>query len=186
MVVERDWVGIVAEGRCDDCGLSASALRRDAIPEEFRREAVLWSAVLLVTPDASLRHRPGPERWSALELSAHVRDVLAIFAERIELALVEQDPEFGWWDHEAAVIDERYNQQRPQAIADAIVANAERLAGTISGLDKLSWLRTGTRRCREMFTVEGLARFALHESVHHRQDAERACSRAGGGRHGRS
>jgi hypothetical protein len=33
------------------------------------------------------------------------------------------------------------------------------------------WSRTATRREDETFTVAGLARFALHESRHHRADA---------------
>ena len=174
MATERDWVRIVAAERCDDCGFVASSVKRDELSGGFRREARLWSALLRGSPDASLRHRPGAQRWSALESGAHVRDVLAIFMERIEMALVETNPEFGWWDHEAAVIDLRYNEQRPPAVADAISSNAERLAVVITALDDESWRRTGTRRMREHFTVEGLARFALHESVHHRQDAEGA------------
>jgi hypothetical protein len=111
-------------------------------------------------------------------LGSHVRDVLDIFAERIELALVEDGPEFGWWDHEAAVIDLHDNEQRPSAVADAITANVERLADLISRADDASWLRTATRRSDEHFTVEDLARFALHESVHPRQDAERSADDA--------
>jgi len=178
VAVERDWVRIVAEERCDDCGFYGSAIKRDDLPGDVRREALLWSAVLLGPADVNLRRRPGVDQWSALELGSHVRDVLAIFTERIELALVEDGPEFGWWDHEAAVIDLHYNEQRPSAVADAITANAERLADLISRADDAAWVRRATRRSDEHFTVEGLARFALHESVHHRQDAERAADDA--------
>ena len=48
---------------------------------------------------------------------------------------------------------------------------AEELIADLVHLDDAGWRRAGTRRRRERFTVEGLARFALHEAHHHRLDA---------------
>ena len=48
--------------------------------------------------------------------------------------LVEDDPDLGWWDHEAAVTDEAYQQMEPRALGDAIVASADALGGRVRGL----------------------------------------------------
>lgn len=110
--------------------------------------------------------------WSALEYGAHVRDVLALFGRRVAQAKVECEPEFGWWDHEAAARDEGYNDQDPRAVVLTLRTNAEQLVAELADLDDAGWQRAGTRRPGERFTIEGLARFALHEAHHHRIDAQ--------------
>lgn len=55
--------------------------------------------------------------WSALEYAAQVRDVLALFRNRVGSAITEEEPDFGWWTHEAAAVDEGYNEQDPPVVA---------------------------------------------------------------------
>jgi len=59
--------------------------------------------------------------WSALAYGAHVSDVLALLGRRVVQAKVERGPELGWWDHEAAALDEGYNDQetyRPHKLVE--------------------------------------------------------------------
>jgi hypothetical protein len=172
-VVERDWVQVVAEERCDECGLAPSHLARADLGPALRHEAEAWAALLAGTGDDHLRARSG-ESWSALEYAAHTRDTLAVFAGRIERVRLEDDPQLGWWDHEAAAVDERYNEQDPGVVAAALVGNARALADLLAAIGGEEWGRTATRRAGERFTIEGMGRFALHEARHHRADAERA------------
>jgi hypothetical protein len=175
---DRDWVGIVAAERCPDCGLRASGPARRRLPHAVRAEGDAWAAFLVSAPAEALRTRPAPGSWSALECGAHVRDVLGVFGARAERALTEEHPALGWWDHEAAVVDDRYNDQGPADVAAALQAAASRLASVVEGLDDGGWARTATRREGEAFTVEGLVRFALHEAHHHLRDAARATAAA--------
>jgi hypothetical protein len=92
--------------------------------------------------------------------------------ERVARTLVEDGPDYGWWDHEAAAVDEHYNDQDPVAVAGDLAANAEWLAGTLALVEGGEWDRPGTRRGSDPFTVAGLGRFTLHELAHHRADAE--------------
>jgi hypothetical protein len=172
-MVERDWT-VVQHTRCDECGLDATIVPTRQLPDAVRSVARRWQLLLAKTRRDTLRHRPRPDHWSALEYAAHTRDVLRVFGDRVELALTADDPEFGWWDHDAAVVDERYNEQDPEAVSAALEANADRLATILAAVPDAGWERTGTRRDSEVFTVAGLARFALHEAHHHLQDAERA------------
>lgn len=132
-----------------------------------------WDAVLK-TGLADVRRRSASGTWSALEYAAHVRDVLVLFRNRVERAVVEERPDFEWWDHEAAAVERSYNDQDPRRVARDLRSSAEGLAATLSRLGEDEWSRVGTRRAREPFTVEGLARFALHETEHHRVDALRS------------
>ncbi|HZQ85861.1 MAG TPA: DinB family protein [Acidimicrobiales bacterium] len=172
-MAERDWVGIVATGDCPDCGLAARGIPRADLPSLLEDEGRTWGVLLRTASAATLRARAPEGTWSALEYGAHVRDVLAVFAARVELALAEDRPVFGWWDHEAAADTEGYNDQAPEVVATELEGRASQLASLARGLAEGDWLRTGTRRDNETFTVEALIRFALHEAHHHRVDADR-------------
>lgn len=115
---ERNWFQVVAEQKCEECGLTASAVPQGELAPAISEEARLWVALLSEghEPDM-LRHRPEPGVWSPLEYAAHVRDVLGLFQERAALDIVHPEPEFGWWDHEAAAIDDSYNEQDPWVVA---------------------------------------------------------------------
>jgi hypothetical protein len=136
MATERDWVGIVAEERCPDCGLCASQVARADLAAAVQEEGRDWGALLHGAAADELRAHRQPGSWSALEYGAHVRDVLGVFRERVALALAEDHPAFGWWDHEAAVVDERYNEQAPTAVAAELELRASRLSSLAVGLDE--------------------------------------------------
>ena len=114
---------------------------------------------------------PSPAAWSPWQYAGHVRDVLDVFTARVERARREDSPALGWWDHEVAAVEERYNAQEAGQVAEALTDNAMELARVLTSVPADGWSRTATRRETESFTVAGLARFALHESSHHRKDA---------------
>jgi hypothetical protein len=170
--MERDWLQVVTGETCDECGLAAAAVPADALPDRHRDVGARWARHLEETPVEALRRHPAPGVWSPLEYGCHVRDVLAVFADRADQAVAEEHPRWGWWDQDAAVTEERYNAQDPRTVATALSANADRLAALLAGLDDAQRARTGERRDGEVFTVEGLGRFALHEAEHHLHDVQ--------------
>ena len=174
----RDWYALVtAGGPCPDCGLDAGAVDRADLAPSVLAEARSWEDDLadLAADDESLRRRPQPETWSAVEYAAHVADVFRIFAERVRRCRLEDDPELGWWDQDAFAVEGRYNERSAADVRAAVADGAVALALALPRLDDAaSWERPGTRRGQERFTVDSLARFALHESAHHRLDARRS------------
>ena len=171
---ERDWVGVVLHGTCAECGLEAGRMEGPAVAPHLAAHAHDFAALLAGDP-AVLRGRPSPDVWSALEYACHVRDVLGLFAARVDRVLAEDEPQLGWWDHEAAAVDERYNDQDPAMVAAALRGNASLLADALARVGD-RWDRAGIRRPWERFTVADLARFALHEGWHHLGDARRSCA----------
>jgi hypothetical protein len=129
---------------------------------------------------ALLRTRPAPEVWSPLEYACHVRDVLDLFEQRTRAMVADPGVAFGWWDHEAAVTDDAYNDEDPAAVAAAIADAATRYAETLRSLTDAEWAASGERRGGEIFTVDSLARYGLHEAKHHQLDIGRGLRSARG------
>ena len=141
---------------------------------ELLREVAAWGRLLASADPPAVRVRPAPGVWSALEYAGHVRDLLPVMSTRIDRMLVEDDPDLGWWDHEAAVIEDRYNEQVPVLVVEEMTANARVFTATLAGVDADDWGRSAERRAGEVFTIRGIARFVLHEVIHHRDDASRS------------
>lgn len=169
---DERWHPLVESGeRCAECGWATGELPARAIGAEVRDVAHRFGELLLAADDDEVRRRPSPTRWSALEYGVHVRDVLSVFAERIVLTMAQHEPELGWWDHEAAIADGMANESDVGAVADDLGRNASKLSEALRQVTEDDWGRSATRRGTERFTVELLARFALHEVVHHEHDA---------------
>lgn len=168
-----DWAKVQDEP-CPQCGFDPTAVPVDELAKAVQADGVAWGEWLTeadADPEVKVRARPDTGVWSPLEYACHVRDVLALFVDRVTLALEEDDPELGWWDHEAAAVDERYNAQDPAEVAEQLTEAALDLARVLAAVPDDGWARTARRREGESFTVAGLGRFALHESRHHRADA---------------
>lgn len=170
MAEAMDWTEVL-EKPCPFCGAAPAELSPEALPDAVRREASAWEGVLGGAADDRVRARSDDGSWTALEYGCHVRDVLAVMTERVARTLVEDEPDFGWWDHDAAAVDEHYNEQDPVAVAGDLAANAEWLAGTLALVEGDEWDRAGTRGDGARMSVAGIGRFTLHELAHHRWDA---------------
>lgn len=170
---ETDWT-VVMRAPCPECGLDVSAVAASSLATRLVEEADRWVRLLVETPHADLLRRSDEGVWCALEYGAHVRDVFGLFAERVVAMLTTNAPTLGWWDHEAAATEQGYADQDPEAVGAGLDFNAERLIDVISPVPEDAWERTAIRRPGENFTVIGLVRFAIHESAHHRGDAERS------------
>jgi len=170
--------------RCPECAFDPNGVTPADLPGAVAGLGRRYHAPLtrfLPREDASLlTARPVPGVWSALSYACHVRDVLAVFDGRIGRMLTEDQPELGWWDHEAAVEADAYEKEPPAEVAAAIAANAAALSATLAAVPDDGWDRTGTRRNGELFTVLGAGRFVLHEGTHHLLDIGRVLRAARG------
>lgn len=162
----KDWTWVI-EKRCPECGFDARSIPRADLPDLIRSNAAAWPAVL-ARPD--VRARPDPRTWSPLEYGCHVRDACRVFAGRLELILTEDDPLFANWDQDATAIEKDYALQDPHAVTDELVRNAGEIADGFAAVRPDQWDRTGRRSNGSMFTVETLARYFVHDPVHHLHD----------------
>jgi len=180
MAEGRDWTRSQYEA-CPDCGADAASMADAAIGPEVIRDVARWGRLMAAADPHGVRIRPRDDVWSALEYACHVRDLLPVMTGRVERMLAAAatgtQADLGWWDHEAAVIDDRYAEQVPVLVIEAMHDNARAFAAVLDRVDAAEedvWELAAERRPGEHFTVRGIARFVLHEVIHHRDDAARS------------
>jgi hypothetical protein len=137
----------------------------------IRANAAGWQPVLRAP---SVRRRPSPRTWSALEYGCHVRDVFKIFRMRLHLMLDKDNPVFPNWNQDETAINERYSEQDPLLVAAHLLEAADLLAADFARLDDAQWLRLGRRSDGARFTVESFSRYLIHDPVHHLYDVTHA------------
>ncbi len=161
---------------CAECGLDYEAIPADeaivAIRGFGRRYRAPLTRLLRGEDESVLRARPAPETWSALEYAAHVRDVFAKYAGWVSLILAEDGPVLEGLTPDEEVVALAYNTQVPATVVAELADRAESLASAFEAVPADGWQRVGTRRGRE-FSVEILARRAVHEGSHHLLDIGR-------------
>lgn len=162
----KNWTWVL-EKQCGDCGFDAAGIDYDDIPARVRADIDQWVEVLQ-RPDVAVR--PDDSTWSALEYAAHVRDVHRIFSERLNLVLTEDDPSFPNWDQDATAEAEHYNDQNPATVAQDLAAAATALADALAAVPDADRRRSGLRSDGSRFTVDTLARYYLHDPIHHLWD----------------
>ena len=169
----KNWTWVLDEV-CPECGFDADAVELRAMGSLVRSNAAEWPALL---GHARVRDRPSDDQWSALEYSCHVRDVFTLFDERLRRMLAEDGPQFENWDQDVTAVDQRYDRQDPDVVAIELTAAGEACAtrwDSVGGSDRG---RTGDRSDGSSFTVATLARYFLHDPVHHLADVRAGYAR---------
>lgn len=154
---------------CPECGFDAASGHGRDVASMLPGLADRWVAVLR-TADATLR--PAAAVWSPTEYACHVRDVFTLFAERARSMLQSDDPAFTNWDQNATALEERYWLQGPAVVSGQLVSAAAEAASVFGGVPDSAWSRPGRRSNGSVFTVDTLARYFVHDVVHHLHDVD--------------
>jgi hypothetical protein len=86
----------------------------------------------------------------------------------------EDDPLYPNWDQDASAVEDRYEEQDPaEVVADLVVA-AEQVATRLSGITGAAWERRGRRSDGASFTIDTIARYMVHDPIHHLWDVSAA------------
>ena len=159
---------------CPDCGFDAARCAGEAVAGLVRANAEVWRG--LVDQGAIRPGRPDVSTWSSLEYACHVRDVYRRYHDRIVLMLTEHDPLFPNWDQDASAVEEGYEQQDPLRVVNDLSAAAEHLAARLDRVTGTEWDRPGRRSDGAAFTVASIARYMVHDPIHHVWDVTTAKS----------
>jgi hypothetical protein len=163
---DKNWTWVL-EKRCDDCGFDASAFDASHTGAALRDQVTRWQAVLL---REEVRSRPSAGVWSPLEYACHVRDVFRRFDVRVGLMLNENDPAFENWDQDATAIEDRYELQDPAVVSLELREAGVSLSARFDSVKAEQWGRRGFRSDGSAFTVESIAKYLMHDPVHHLWD----------------
>ena len=163
---DKDWT-FVLDVPCTECGFVAADVDVTDLSGLVLAATTPWTQVL-ARPDATVR--PAPQVWSPLEYACHVRDVLLVFAIRVELIRMQDEPRFPNWDQDATAIEDRYWEQDPAEVAVQLQEAAGIIAGAWASVNADEWDRPGTRSNGSTFTLDTLGRYFLHDIIHHVHD----------------
>jgi hypothetical protein len=164
----KDWTWVL-DRPCPECGLDTRLIQPESVGALLRDNASGWQSVL-ARPEASVRARPAPGVWSALEYGCHVRDVCRLYDERLRLMLTEDGPHYPNWDQDATAVQARYFEQDPARVCVELLEAAQSLADGFDRLEGDQWQRTGFRSDGASFTVATFARYLVHDPIHHLYD----------------
>ena len=162
----KNWTWVL-ERRCEDCGFDAPAFDPTHTGSALREVTAAWVKVL-ETPEVAKRPREGV--WSSLEYGCHVRDVCRKFHGRLELMLENVNPAFENWDQDATAREDRYDLQDAGTVSDELRQAGLALAARFDSVRADQWGRRGFRSDGSVFTVATLARYLMHDPVHHLWD----------------
>jgi hypothetical protein len=162
----KDWTWVI-ERPCPDCGFDPRPVAHEDVAALTRRFAEAIGDAL-TGPEAATR--PQPAVWSPTEYGCHARDVCRLFAERLDLMLTRDDPQFANWDQDVTAVEDRYWTQGPAAVAGQLRTAAEAIATAFAAVEGAEWNRPGRRSNGSLFTVDTFARYFLHDLAHHAWD----------------
>jgi hypothetical protein len=165
----------IASDACPQCGMHAAALPHESLGPMLLESVAAWQEFLGSADESFLRTNPEPGVFSPIQYGAHVRDIVRVYGDRIELAIAEDNPTFPQFSPSSEVF-EAYNEMAVGELADDLDAQARRLATIVEHLQDDQWDRTLVRDGGKdgvfTFTIHGQACYALHEAHHHLLDAE--------------
>ncbi|MFN0028098.1 MAG: DinB family protein [Acidimicrobiales bacterium] len=164
---DRDWTWVLNR-RCPDCGFDASAARGNEVATLMRANAAGWMA--LGQTGAIKAGRDRRQRWSSLEYAAHVRDVYRLADERLGLLIHEENPLFANWDQDRTAIEDGYDTQDPAVVLAELTAAVDTVAARLDSITANQWERAGRRSDGSGFTINSLARYIVHDPIHHLWD----------------
>ncbi len=162
----RDWTWVL-QRRCPDCGFHGNDVSAADVADAVRETTQRWLEVLDRDDVAA---RPDPAVWSPLEYACHVRDVHGVYRERVDLMLGQVGPHYPNWDQDRTAIEQRYDLADPAIVAAELSESGAAMVAVLSGLGEADWVRTGHRSDGASFTVDTMARYYLHDLVHHLWD----------------
>jgi len=161
---DKDWTWVL-DRPCPECGFDAATCSVESVSALTRANAARWRRLL--EAGRIRAGRPDDATWSSLEYACHVRDVFLRFDERIALMQHDDDPLFANWDQDATASEERYDQQEPTRVVAELVDAAEMLAARLDAVSGDEWQRPGRRSDGSSFTIESIARYMIHDPIHH-------------------
>ena len=117
--------------RCEHCGYAWETVAREDISGRVDAGTAAIADMLARSPERA-QERPSPQRWSATEYAAHVRDVLLNLRDRLVVGLVEDVPTFTAMYRDERVTMGLYRPDTPDADRPIAIPLRKMVTGPLS------------------------------------------------------
>jgi DinB superfamily len=165
----KNWF-VVLDEPCTECGYDAESIEIASVGATIRQISTMWPA-LLDRPDVTTR--PNDSQWSALEYSAHMRDVFRLFDVRLAVMLGPAGGTFPSFDPQATADAADYNNESVAQVLASLQASAESLAAKLDSITDAALARSAHREDGVEFFVASWAKYVVHDPMHHVVDIQR-------------
>lgn len=166
--------------RCAVCAFAWDLVGPEEVGPRIVAGAHGLAQALRAHPGAATR-RPAPERWSALEYAAHLRDVLLHVRDRLIIALVEDDPEFTPLYPDRRVDLGLYAVDDVATVGTELEVAAGLFSRTFQQIDEAALRRKGhyLYPTTALRSLTWMAAQVVHEVEHHRDDVDEVLAAVG-------
>ena len=138
-----------------------------AVIDALRRAPDIIVPLVREVPQAILKRRPEPRRWSAHEHACHLTHVHAMFFSRLDLMLRDPRPVITPYSPGDQDADDMLLKMDLADSLDRFVADRARLVVRLEGLDAAAWARTAEHGEYRTYSVFIMFRHrALHDFLH--------------------
>lgn len=138
-----------------------------AVIDAIARAPLIIVPLVREVPNALLKRRPAPGRWSAHEQACHLARVHALFFSRLDQMLREPAPAITPYDPSSAEPEEFLLQMDLDDALQAYVSDRELLVERIRGLSEADWQTRATHPEYSHYSVFIMFRhLALHDFLH--------------------
>jgi uncharacterized damage-inducible protein DinB len=117
--------------------------------------------------DAVLRRKPGPEKWSALEVACHLRDTERLWSDRLVKAAFADRPAFYMLDVASLAVKNAYNTQDLGSALREFARLREDNLRLLRALPASHWKRVGLHPKRGEISIERIALIIVEHDQGH-------------------
>lgn len=160
----KDWTVVLRDG-CVECGFRPGY----AYEENISRLKAL-EAPILTTFNSSQEYlytRPSAQTWAPIEYLAHIAEVCEVMMDRLQLMLVQDNPEFANWDQDAAAAEGDYINRPMGHVKRDLLTNLQHAVAEFDRVPSDLLGRGGRRGDGGLFTIQTLAEYFVHDLEHH-------------------
>jgi len=123
-----------------------------------------------LSQEQAIALRDGEDGWNTVEILCHLRDFDAIFRERAERILAEDEPPLIPVDHEALVIENDYAAQQLESVLAELRTSRDATIAVFENVPENAWERVGIHPERGRFSLEdALLQVVTHDADHTEQ-----------------
>jgi hypothetical protein len=129
--------------------------------------AILGHVLKNVGQAQATSFRDGPNGWTTVEVTAHLRDFDGFFRGRALMMLAQDYPQLPAYDHEALAIEQNYNSQQLVEVYAELVASRQKTVEFFKSLTPEQWDRAGVHPERGHFTMtDAVIQVGAHDITH--------------------
>ena len=141
--------------------------KRAAVFETLAAAPRRLGALTRKLDDALLRRKPAPDKWSAVEVACHLRDLEGLWATRIVKAAFSDRPALFMPDVDALAVKSGYNRQPLAPVLKEFALLREDTLRLLRALPASQWKRTGIHARRGEISIERMVEIMLgHDKGH--------------------